>query len=150
MLLANPDRHTNNLIEAAVLDVCYDRAAVDCMRTARVDELVSLGLNPEIRLIVLVPDALIAEPSRRGVQVTVAEVSTAIRNLKRRTSTPIITVNVAPQDEAALFEAGADAVLGIPFHAEAFKDEVRQALKLPELVESPARSRWSFASIFTF
>ena len=150
MLLANTDRHTNNQIEAAVLDACYEQLAVECVRTARVDELVSCGCHAAIGLVVLVPDALIAEPSRHSIRVELAEVATALRAIKRRTSTPVIAVNVRPQDQADLLEAGADAVLGIPFHGEAFKAEVRQALRLAESVETPTRSRWSFASIFTF
>src|SRR5437879_1552763 len=97
LLVANTDRRTNNLIEAAVLDVCYDQAAVDCTRVSRLGELARQGAYSGNDLIVVAPHHLLAEPSRRGASVDIDEVVAVIQELKYRTAAPIFAVNVSPQ-----------------------------------------------------
>jgi hypothetical protein len=148
LLLANMDRRTNNLIEAAVLDACFNQAAVQCTRTGRVDEMVHYGGHPAVQLIVVSPANLVAAPSRKGAPVTIEEVGGAIRSIKEHCATPVIVVNVPAAEELGLRQAGADVVMEGPFDREMLKAEVRQVLNLrePETAEPPAR--WSLAALF--
>jgi hypothetical protein len=148
LLLANCDRQTNNQIEAAVLDACYNQAAVQCFRTTRVDELLDRGCRERFDLIIVAPNNLLPEPSRRGGQVTIAEVGRTVAAIKRQRHIHVVAVNVPSEFEHRLVEAGADGVLGAPFYAEALKTEVRQLLRLPEATEGPEPARWPFAWLF--
>jgi hypothetical protein len=150
LLLANTDRQMSNKIEAAVLDVCYDQATVACTRACRTDELGKFGSYPGADLIVVAPDNLLGESGRRTAAAKIDEVAMALARVRQRSSVPIIAVNCSPEDEAVLREAGVDSVLGVPYNIEVLKAEVRERLKIEELVEAPAAPRrWSFAALFT-
>jgi hypothetical protein len=60
ILLAGYDRRLNNMIEAAVLDVCFNHAAVHCTRSGRLEEFVRLAPHPEFDLVVLAGGNLLA------------------------------------------------------------------------------------------
>ena len=152
LLLANTDRRTNNLVEAAVLDACFERAAVDCTRVARLGDLAKCGSYSGNDLIVIAPHHLLGESGRGTSSARVEDVCEAIEQLKYRASVPILAVNVSPQAEAALIAAGADAVFGAPVDIGAFKNEVRDALSshLEESFEEAPRRRWSLSTLFTF
>jgi hypothetical protein len=152
MLVANTDRRTNNLVEAAVLDACFERAAVDCTRIARLGELAKCGSYSGNDLIVIAPHHLLGEPGRGQSSASVEDVCEVIEQLKYRTSAPILAVNVSPQAQEAVTSAGADAVFGIPVDIGAFKNEVREALSshLEESFEEAPRRRWSLSTLFTF
>ena len=143
LLLANCDQRINKIVEVVVHDVCYNQAVVHPRRTSRVDELLHLGSRDEFDLIIVAPEHLLAEPSRRVSFVSVAEVARAIRLIKARSASPIIAVGVAEEDEFGLLEAGAENSFGPLFDPEALKSAVRDVLKMPEQVEESGR--WSFA-----
>jgi hypothetical protein len=148
VLLASTERRTNNLIQTVVLDVCYDRAAVNCLQTGRVDELQARGGREGFDLVVVCPGHLVAEPSRRSKTVTTAEAAQAIKRIKLWRSVPIIAVAVARDDEPLLLDAGADSVLGTPFNGDALRVELGRLLILPEPEVAPEPERGSFTTFF--
>ncbi len=145
LLLANSDRRSSNLIEVVVRDVCFERAVVECTRTSRIDEFLFLGTREQFDLIVVAPDHLMPEPSRRTAQVSLDEALRGIRRIKRQSSAPLIAVCVPQGYEPVLIEAGAAATLGLFFRSEAIEAEVRRVLTLPEQVEVAPQVRWSLA-----
>ena len=148
LLLANSNRQLNNLIEAQVLDVCYNQALVRCTKTARADELAQLGRSGQFDLIVVAAENLSASAGRRAASVGAEEVLRAIGEIRSRCWTPVLAVTVLPEAEAPLLEAGADRVVRFPFRAETLNSEVRRLLRMPELVEeAPAPNRWSLAAL---
>ena len=148
LLLANSDRHLNNLIEAQVLDVCYNQALVRCTKTARADELASLGRSGQFDLIVVAVENLSPNAGRRAPSVAPEEVLRAIGEIRSRCPTPVIAITVTLEAEATLLGAGADCVVRFPFRAEGLKAEVRRLLRMPEWVEEvPVPNRWSLATL---
>lgn len=143
MLLANNDRRTNNLVQSLVLDVCYNQAAVNCVQTARVDELLTQGCRGGYDLILVNPDNLAPEPSRKGSRVKAEETVRVLREIKRRQTVPIIALAVRAEDDWALQNAGADSVLGLPFGTEPLRQEVRRLLRMSQTVEEPEAPRSS-------
>ena len=143
LLLANSDRRSSNLIEVVIRDVCFERAVVECTRTSRIDEFLFLGTREEFDLIIVAPDHLVPEPSRKTAQVSVDEAVRGIRRIKRHSSPPLIAVCVPQGYESVLIEAGAEGTLGLFFRSEALEREVRRVLTLPERVEAAPRVRWS-------
>ena len=148
LLLANSDRQLSNLIEAQVLDVCYNQAFVRCTKTARADELAHLGWSGQFDLIVVAAENLSANAGRRATSVASGEVLRTIGEIRRSCSTPMLAVTVFPEAEAPLLEAGADSVVRFPFRVETLKSELRRLLRMHELVEeAPAPSRLSLAAL---
>jgi hypothetical protein len=93
---------------------------------------------------------LLSEPSRSGARVRIEEVATAVHVIKQCCLTPVVAMNVSPEDQVPMVQAGVDVVLPPPFNSETFRAEIRHLLKMPELVEAEAaRSRWSFAALFS-
>lgn len=145
LLLAHADRRASNRIEAMVLDVCYNQAAVHCARTGRVDGLLRHGSCEGFDLIIVAAHHL--EASRRAVWAPIGEVARAIEAISRYHPTPVIAIGVPPEDEFLLRQAGVEIVLGHPFDLDELKAEVRRVLGIGELTEKPepSRGRWSFA-----
>ena len=145
VLLGNSERRINNLVEVALRDVCYNQAVVEFTRTQRVDELLHLGCRRRFDLVILAPDNLVPEPSRRAARVSIDEVVRAIRIIKRQHSIPIIGVGVPNEHQMAILEAGVENAFGILFDSELLKSEVRLVLRFPEKVEPTSANRGSFA-----
>jgi hypothetical protein len=133
LLVGNSDRRLNNLIEAAVLDVCYNQAAVECTRAFRADDFQRHGSYGVFQLIIVAADGLLAGPRRRGMTVDMDEVVETIRGIKAQCSTPILVLGVSEEAEWRVLEAGADKTFGL-FQTEEFKAAVRDALRLSEPV----------------
>ena len=151
VLLGIAERRTGNLIEAAVLDACYEQALAEFTRTSRIDQLVLWGARGGFDLLVVGADLLLADPGRRAGWASSPEVIEAIRGVRARCSTPLLVLTNTIEDEELLLEAGARTVLPLPLQPEPFKAEVRRLLGLPEFAESsePSRSRWfSAATLF--
>lgn len=147
ILLANSDRRSNNLIEVALRDVCFEQAHVDCYTTTRLDEVLHRGCLGEFQLIILSPDNLVTGPPQRAARCTMDEAVAAIRTLKIRCPVPVIAVGVRPLSELAMLEAGADAVFGILFDRDKLRAELRRVLHMPEPVQAqPEANRWSFGA----
>jgi hypothetical protein len=148
LLLAHADRRVTNLIEVAVLDVCYDQAAVQSTRTSRLDEFVRQGSLWDFDLIVVGAENLFADRSQQTWAVA-EQVAQAIRTIRSQNSVPIIAIAPGAKSHEALLEAGAHSVLDFPFNSERLKSEVRPLLDLNGLVEAGETNRWSaFGSLF--
>ena len=143
LLLAGTERRTNNLIQSVVLDACYNHAAVNCLQTGRVDELLSRGSRAGLDLIIATPNHLLPEPSRRSGTVSAAEVAGVIRTLKQLQAVPVVAVAVPAHDEWAFANAGADSILCLPFNGDALRAEVRRLLRMPQPAGEPESSRGS-------
>ncbi len=148
VLLANSDRQLNGLIEAQVLDVCYNQAVVRFTKTGRAGELAHLGRSGQFDLIIVAAENLSPGASRRDTAVASEEVLRAIRGIRSRCSTPVLAITVTLEAEATLLGAGAEHVVRFPFQAEVLTAQVRRLLKIPELVEEVAApNRWSLAAL---
>lgn len=148
LLLASSDKRSANLIQAAVLDACYDRAAVETIRTSRLDELVTLGCFDRIDLIVLAPGKLQPAPKAQDPVVTAQEVAQAIYTLKRFSARPVLAVDVRAQDELLFREAGADGIFGFPFEGDSLKARVHKVLQLGGNGLEKEEAKPSLAALF--
>jgi len=146
VLLGNSDRRTNNLIEVAIRDACYEQLHVECLTTNRLDEVLHLGNSDKFGLIFLASHNLVSGPPRRALHCSCADVAEAIRTLKKTRPVCIMGVGVLPQDEPLLLEAGADKVFGILLDRTKLQAEVRRALNLREPVVEAEAGRWSMAA----
>src|SRR5262249_3724924 len=113
LLLASFDRRTNNLVEVVVRDACFGRAMVECVRTTRIDELFFRATREEFDFIVVAPDHLVPEPSRKTEQVTMDESLRTIHRIKLQSTVPVIAVSVPKAYELMAIQAGAEAALGL-------------------------------------
>ena len=147
ILLASGDRRTNNIVQTLILDVCYNRAAVNCVQTARVDELLARGGREGFDLVLVSPDHLVAEPSRRSTAVSTVEVARAVSSIKRQRAVPVIAVDVSVEDELPLSEGGADSVLRCPLNGEVLRAEVHRLLHLPQPENETEPTRGSLAGL---
>ena len=145
LLLGNSDRRLNNIIEVGVHDVCYNQAVVDCVRTSRIDEFLRHGCREGFDLIIVAPENLTADPSRRCAPVSLREVLGGLEIIRSKRSTPILAVAVQPEDELRLLEAGAENAFGLLFDPEPLKSEVRRILQLAVVGEEIPAPRWSLA-----
>lgn len=147
ILLASAERRTSNVLEAMVLDVCYEQAVAAITRTARIDELVNYGSRDGLELIVITADHLLAEPSRRGAMVTNAEVLRAIRLIREHRSTAILAATLSAANEPALLDAGVSFVTtGLVLNSEQIKSELRRFLQVPVLAQETTSARGSLGS----
>ena len=145
LLLAHSDRRISNQIEVAVLDVCYDRAAVQSSRTCRLDELAHHGGLWDYDLIVVGAENLYGDRTQQS-WASVEQVADAIANIRLHSSSPIIAYAASEESCEALLQAGADVVLNNPLNSEQLKRELRSMLNWSEVVETS--NRWSgFGSI---
>lgn len=142
LLLAHCDRRVSNQIEVAVLDVCYDRAAVTSSRTARLDELSHQACLRDFDIIVVGADNLFRDRTQR-VWATAEEVAAAIANIRLHSSSPIVAYAGSEESCDALLQAGADCVLTFPFDGDELKRELRSLLDWNDYVEEEPANRWS-------
>ena len=148
LLIGNSDRRINNIIEAAVRDVCYNLALVECFRTSRIDQFLRLASHPGFDLVFIAPNALIPEPSRKIASLSTQEVLNVIQKIKNQRIVPVFAVAVPPGLQAAVLEAGADKAFGLAWDGDSLKSEVCQVLRLPDHVrtEHCESNRWSLLS----
>ena len=142
LLLAHSDRRTSNQIEVAVLDVCYDRAAVQSTRASRLDQLVHQGGVWDFDIIVVGADSLFRDRSQQA-WATTQELADAIATIRLNSSSPIVAYARSEEACEALLQAGADSVLNYPFDAEQLKTELRSLLDWSDAVEADSQGRWS-------
>jgi hypothetical protein len=148
LLLAHSDRQVSNLIEVAVLDVCYDRAVVESSRTSRLDEFIRQGGLRDFDLIVAGAGHLFRDRNQQAWAAP-EEVAQAMETIRVQRSTPIIALTASGGAVEALLEAGADSVLRCPLNAEQLKTELRALLDLNGFVEAAESTRWpGFGSAF--
>lgn len=148
LLIGNPDRRICNLIEVAVLDVCYNRASVQTIRVNRIDELAHHACREEFDLMIVAPDSLLPAPGLTTSPQRVIHAIRQIRQVRSPFKMPIIAIAVAPEREFPLVHAGADCVLGLPFHPEELKAAVELRLNLPAARPEHSRGETSFATAF--
>jgi len=152
LLLGVTDRKLGNSIEALVLDACYNQAAVTTTWTVRADEFARQSCSPSFQLIIAVPDNLLPAPSRRGSRVSIEDIRDALRVARTRCGTPVIAFSASEEEDAILWEAGADSVLRLPLAREQLQSEVRRLLNIAELAvetEADAERRSSLAARFS-
>lgn len=145
ILLAGSDRRLNNLIEPAVLDVCFNHAAVHCTRTGRLQEFLRLAAHPGYDLVLMAGDNLLAGSGSGAGWASQEAVLDALRAASLRCSAPILVVGARPEEGYRFLEAGADYVLSAPFHGDHFKIKVGTILNVPQRIEAPEPTRASWA-----
>src|SRR5262249_42201633 len=111
VLLVNGDRGINKLIEAAVLDVCYNRGLVHFTRTSELSEFVRLGPSDGFGLIILVADHVVSTIKRQDSLVPFEEVLGAVRSVRRESSAPLIVVSASAERKDAILAAGAECAM---------------------------------------
>jgi hypothetical protein len=142
VLLVNADRRINNLIESAVLDVCYNRGLAHFTRTTELAEFVRLAPSEGFSLMVLVVEHTFLVQKAPQKLAGIEEVVDAIASVHRRFA-PLMVVSTSDENKKRLLEAGADCMMKFPFNRESLKLEFRRILKLPEVKEEPANEAWS-------
>ena len=148
VVLGNTDRAANNRIEAMLHDVCFERAVIECARTARSDEMVRLACCQWMDLVVFAPDNLLPTPGLRRGSGPFAEALRTAAVIRSESQVPMIAIGVSEHNKLELLEAGVNLALGIPFPAEAFRREAESLLNLPStetlVIEnlSPSAPRW--------
>ena len=145
LLTGNAEGRLSDLIEGIVKEICANHAKLECARTARVDEFITLGCKEENELLILIPHNLLPDLCEPSMLTDVGEAVRAIRMIKSQRAVPIVALvleNQKSQCEPLFTEAGADCVLGIPFSAEELKAAVGGLLG-PRLEASEApRKGW--------
>ena len=148
LLLAHCDRRVNNQVEVAVLDMCYERAAVQSTRTSRLDEFVHQGSLWDFDLIVVGGDNLFQDRTQR-TWATPEQVAEGIQTIREKSAVPIIAITRSRESSELLLEAGAEAALSYPLEPEQLKVELRSLLDLSGLTEVESVPRWSgISSLF--
>jgi len=148
LLIGNSDRRICNLIEVMVLDLCYNRASVRTTRATRIDELAHKACREDFDLMIFAPDNLLPAPGLEPCPQRIVEAMRQIRKVRTPRKMPIIAFGVAPEREFPLSTAGADCVLGLPFHPEELKAAVELRLNLPAARPEHSIADNTFAAAF--
>src|SRR5258708_24746348 len=116
LLLANPDRRVNTLIEVMIRDLCYNRAVVNIFCVARLDEFTDLAMRHDFDLAIIAPENLRPPPKHaaapRGFEAALRQ----IREIKNHRALPIVAIAVSPQNEVAVNSAGGGFAPWFSFH----------------------------------
>jgi DNA-binding response OmpR family regulator len=147
LLIANSIPGLSNRIESLVLEVCFDQAAVETTRIARAEELVKLASSGAYQLVIVATDNLLPPPSWRKSWVSADEAVRAIHAIRGRCDTPVIAVSIFPRDEGALWEAGVECMVRLPFEVEKLKLAVRRVLRMADPVEESKPTRSSLTEL---
>jgi CheY-like chemotaxis protein len=134
LLLGNGEELVNDLIEAAVQEVCAGKAQVKCIRTGQMEDFIQRGCDPVFDLVILIPNNLASQAEEVASLSPVGKGARAIELIKQHCSTPVIALPVFEQrqaEEPLMLEAGADRVLELPFDRRELKAAVSRCLKLP-------------------
>src|SRR5258706_5685779 len=114
LLLANPDRRVNTLIEVMIRDLCYNRAVVNIFSVGRLDEFTDLAMRHDFDLAIIAPENLRPPPKHaaapRGFEAALRQ----IREIKNHLALPIVAIAVSPQNEVAASSAAVPFRLGFP------------------------------------
>ena len=147
MLLGCSERRTGAIIEATVLDVCFNRAAVKTTKVLRLSEFTRWASCGGAELMILVANHLLPDP-RLG-EVTQEQLVQSIWLAKNRSSAPLIVMGAPSPHEHRFVEAGADATVSSMLNLDKLRAELNRVLDLPapeeELEPEP---RWSLTSLF--
>jgi DNA-binding response OmpR family regulator len=146
LLLGSTERILNTLVETTVLDVCYDRAAVQCTKAGRLGEFLRTGSLGRFDLLILAPDRLLSEPGR--AEASSETLVQSVWTLKNQSSAPLITLGAPPEEEYRLLEAGVDAFLPLPCSRDELRAEVERLLNLPAVASPPRQKSWSLSTLF--
>ncbi len=151
ILIGNCEDLLSAFIEALFKEACGTEASVQYTRTGRVEEFIRQGCAADFDLVIQVPHNLFPEASAPTPIGLIGESIGAIRSIKARCRSPIISI-VATQEreryEPLLLEAGADCVLELPFGGEELREAVGRLLRLPAQQCEPPRDRpWFFAGV---
>jgi DNA-binding response OmpR family regulator len=114
-----------------VLDVCYNRASVNTTKAARIDELAHKACREDFDFMIFAPDNLLPAPGLEPCPQRIVEAIRQIRKVRTPRKMPIIAFAVSSEQEGVFATAGADCVLGLPFHPEELKAAVELRLNLP-------------------
>jgi CheY-like chemotaxis protein len=149
-LLGNSEGLLNNFMEVLLQDACAEIARVHCTWTKTLDEFLLHGASGRYDVAVVIPNNLMPAlaPGEPRLYDAVAETAAAIRQLRKRSATPVITVGVfdrRAEQEKLLLEAGAATVLELPFSPKLLSEAVRKVLFAP-VERPPARAERSSIS----
>src|SRR5438045_1821149 len=125
VLLVNAERRINSLIEAAVLDACYNRGLAHFTRTAELSEFVRLAPSEAFNLMVLVAEhaVLVQKPPQKLAEID--QVLDAVASVQRRFA-PLIVISMESKNQQRFIEAGADCMVKFPFNRESLKSEIHR------------------------
>jgi len=145
LLIGHSDRRICNLIEVIVLDLCYNRASVKTTRAVRIDEVAHKACREDFDIMIFAPENLLPAPGLERCPERTLEAIRQIRKVRTPRKMPIVAFSVSSEREFYLTEAGADCVLGVPFHPEELKAAVELRLNLPAARPEHSISEKSFA-----
>jgi len=145
VLLGSSDRTASNRIEALVHDLCFERAMVECRRTARMDDFEKFGYCGWMDLIIFAPDNLLASAGQRGFRQVMLASLRIVQQIRKQSLMPMIAFGVSEQDKMQVLESGVDVVLGPIWESTQLTAELARILNLPVRIENqPSSSRWHF------
>jgi CheY-like chemotaxis protein len=145
VLLGNCEPLLNDYLEALVIDACGNSANVKCNRTAWLEQFEHQGRPGTYDLVMLIPSNLRREGNRCTPMKSNVDVLALVRSMKARDGVPVLAFVPAEQratHESSLLEAGADSVLGLPFHGEVLKSSIRRLLRLPAEPKALTAKHW--------
>jgi DNA-binding NarL/FixJ family response regulator len=148
LLLANPDRRVNTLIEVMIRDLCYNRAIVNVITVTRLDEFTDLASRHDFDLAIVAPDSLRPPPKHAASPRLFPDAIRQIRERKNHYVLPILAMAVSPQNEMAVTSTGVDCVLGLPFRFDDLKSAVRSFWNLPEETIAESETRGVLAALW--
>jgi hypothetical protein len=147
VLIVGSDRPAARRIEGLVLDVCFERAEVECHCSANLADIEKLTRVGWPNLVILSPDNLVLLSGLRGFRQVMAESLQLIGTIRKHTLLPFIAFGVSQDDAAVVLEAGVEAVFGPFWDGDVFKNELERVLRLPARIEQVVPpSRWQMFS----
>lgn len=148
LLLANPDRRVNTLIEVMIRDLCYDLAVVNVTRVSRLDEFAHFATRHDFDLVIVAPESLQPAPKQAASPHIFQDAVRQIRHAKNPRVLPILAISVSSQNEMDFTAAGVDCVLGLPFRFDDLKTAVRNFWNLPQETTDEPSARGALAMLW--
>src|SRR5690349_20099908 len=99
LLLANPDRRVNTLIEVMIRDLCYNHAIVNIIRVSRLDEFVDLASRHDFDLAIVAPESLLPPPKFAASPRVFPAALRQVREIKNHRVLPMLAIAVSAPNE---------------------------------------------------
>lgn len=144
LLLGSGEGRLSKVIETLVRQACRETAVLHTTRAGKVGEFIRLGSKEKFDLAIVVPDHMRVDLSPQGSLGPRAETARAISTVKAQRVVPVLAFTVGGQYDAALLEAGADCVLGIPFKCDEVKSAFQRLVPVSTLSATAGLPIWSW------
>jgi hypothetical protein len=131
VLVGSADRSVGNLVESLTRSAFRNEMVVKGRHVRTLEDLVHEGESGKFGLILCNGENLIESNLRPDHTATLYQVLRGLCTIKTAHQLPIMAFGISDPNDAALIEAGADCVFGLPLNCTLFQSEIQRLVTVP-------------------